>query len=109
MTPMRKLGAYTFRHTAITDASGVAHVDTLCLFEGRSIEGSRKFYVEEIEVHKLLPVAQRLLQKSGLGDAAEAPAPPLSPAPTPAPGSSPDATLQTPPAAAPSPSGAGAA
>jgi hypothetical protein len=66
MTPMRRLGAYTFRHTAITDASGVAHIDTLCLFEGRAIEGSRRFYVEEVEAHKLLPIAVRLLNKAGL-------------------------------------------
>jgi integrase len=63
LTPMRKFGAYTFRHTAITYASGVADMDTLHLFEGHAIQGVRREYVEEIEVHRLRAIAERLLAK----------------------------------------------
>jgi len=61
---MRKLGAYTFRHTATTYASGVADGDARALFEGHSIGGVRKMYVEEIDTHKLFLIAQRLLEKT---------------------------------------------
>lgn len=61
LTPMRRLGAYTFRHTATTYASGAADIDTLSLFEGHAIAGVRRHYVEELAIHKLRPIAEKLL------------------------------------------------
>jgi integrase len=63
LVPMRRLGAYTFRHTAITWASGAADVDALHLFEGHAIPGVRRRYIEELDAGKLLAIAERLLAK----------------------------------------------
>lgn len=72
MTPMRKMPAYTFRHTAVTRASGAADLDSLKLFEGHVIQGMREDYVEELEVDGLCKIARRLMQKVA-ADPASAP------------------------------------
>lgn len=63
LTSMRKLGFYTFRHTASTYAAGAVGNVVLDLFEGRSIKGSRRHYLEEADVHDLLRIADRLSRK----------------------------------------------
>lgn len=61
--PVRKMGFYALRHTAITDASGCADVDVLSRFQGHIMPGMRRFYVEQIEAHKLVAIAQCLMRK----------------------------------------------
>jgi integrase len=63
LAPVRAMGFYALRHTAITDASGAADVDVLSRWQGHSLPGMRRFYVEQIEGRKLVAIAERLHQK----------------------------------------------
>lgn len=61
--PMRKLGFYTFRHTATTYAIPAASMEVRVLFEGHLIEGVRAHYVEELDTGELVKIAVRLQEK----------------------------------------------
>ena len=65
LRPVRTIGFYALRHTAITAASGAADVDVLSRWQGHILPGMRKHYVEQIEGHKLLAVAERLRSRLG--------------------------------------------
>ena len=65
LVPLRTIGFYALRHTAITVASGAADVDVLSRWQGHILPGMRKHYVEQIEGHKLLAVAVRLRERLG--------------------------------------------
>lgn len=65
LAPLRPMGFYALRHTAITWASGAADIDVLSRWQGHSLPGMRRIYVEDVEAHRMKAIADRLLERLG--------------------------------------------